>query len=276
VGTNLTNLGKISNKVRLDVLNVSGTTGGGHLGGTFSCVDIIVNLFLGGSFSFWPFDNHAKDRDRFIFSKGHACLAYYSILFQKRIISSERLKSFATNGGLGAQLDTSIPFVDWNTGSLGHSIGICAGIAMAAKLDDKNYKAVTLIGDSELSEGASWEAIAFCGDNILSNVVVIIDRNRLTVTSRIDDDAIYSNLEEKMRSFKWNYLEINGHSHLQIAQSFSKSKQSNLPTMILANTIKGKGVSFMENNSLWHHNRPNPEQLELAIKEISRLDGVEN
>jgi transketolase len=201
-------------------------------------------------------------------SKGHACLAYYSILRQLGEISDEKFYSFATNSGLGAQLDTSIPGVDWNTGSLGHSIGICAGLSLASTLDDKNGKAVTLIGDSELSEGSTWEAIAFCGDNKLSNVIVIVDRNRLSVTTRIDLDSIYKGLEQKIRLFDWNFIEIDGHSHDEIANSLNVAFNSKKPTMILANTIKGKGVPFMENNITWHHKKPSILELEVAKKEL--------
>jgi transketolase len=262
-------LEKISRQVRLDVLDASGTSGGGHLGGTFSCVEILVSIFFSDLFSFKSaLSNKNNKRDYFILSKGHACLAYYSILRQLGEISEEKFYSFATNSGLGAQLDTSLPGVDWNTGSLGHSIGICAGLSLASTLEDKNGKAVTLIGDSELSEGSTWEAIAFCGDNKLSNVIVIVDRNRLSVTTRIDMDSIYKGLEQKIRLFDWNFIEIDGHSHDEIANSLNVAFNSKKPTMILANTIKGKGVPFMENNITWHHKKPSISELEVAKKEL--------
>jgi transketolase len=261
-------LEKISSQVRLDVLQAAGTSGGGHLGGTFSCVDILVNLFFNEDFNFIPTNLQDRGLDKFILSKGHACLAYYSILVLQGKLSKENFDTFSKDGGLGAQLDVNIPFVTWNTGSLGHSIGVSAGIAHASKLNDNRIKAVTLIGDSELSEGASWEAICYSGDHNLSNLIVIIDRNRLSVTTRIDDDSIYSEIGSKITKFGWNFIEINGHNHSEISASLINAKLSPKPTLIMANTIKGKGVSFMENNSIWHHTRPTQNQFEKAINEL--------
>lgn len=270
LGLSIPDLELISARIRRTVLEVAGTDGGGHLGGTFSCIEILVNLFFGGTFKFGITNRMSKDRDRFILSKGHACLAYYSLLNELDQIPMERLRSFSINGGLGSQLDLTVPFVDWNTGSLGHSIGICAGIAMAARLDSRDYKAVSVIGDSELSEGSNWEAIAFCGDHALSNVIVIIDRNKLSVTSNIEDDSIYRDLELKMKAFGWNFLEIQGHSHVSLQKCFREASYSNRPTLILANTIKGKGVSFMENKSDWHHRRPSSDEYREALSELSK------
>jgi transketolase len=273
--SNLKSLDQISSQIRLKVLEAAGTTGGGHLGGTFSCVDILVNLYNDKNFNLTPSSGNEINSDKFILSKGHACLAYYAILVMQKKLSQERFESFSKNGGLGAQLDVSVPFVHWNTGSLGHSIGISAGIAHASKINKTNVKAVTLIGDSELSEGASWEAIFYSGDHNLSNLIVIIDRNRLSVTSRIDEDSIYSELDNKITKSGWNYLEIDGHDHLQISKALENAISSSKPTLILANTIKGKGVSFMENNPIWHHTRPSHEQFENAINELNlRINGI--
>ena len=274
ITTDLNSLDQISSQIRLMVLEAAGTTGGGHLGGTFSCVDILVNLFNNKNFNLTTRSESEKGGDKFILSKGHACLAYYAILLMQKKMTSEKFDSFSKNGGLGAQLDINVPFVHWNTGSLGHSIGISAGIAHASKINNSNMKAITLIGDSELSEGASWEAIFYSGDNMLSNLIVIIDRNRLSVTSRIDKDSIYAELSDKMSKSGWNYLEIDGHDHLQISNALQAVKISLKPTLIVANTIKGKGVSFMENNPIWHHTRPTQEQFESAVSELkSRVNG---
>jgi len=257
-----------SQLVRKDILEVSGVSGGGHLGGTFSCVEILVSLFYSSLFSFKISSKLGRDSDKFILSKGHACLAYYSILFRQNIISYEQLSTFSKDNGLGAQLDINIPFVDWNTGSLGNSIGICAGFAYASKLNLSSNKAVTLIGDSELSEGATWEAIIFAGNSQLKNLVVIIDRNRLSVTSRIENDVVYSGLELKLASFGWDFSEVDGHNYQALIEVYRKAKKSSKPFLILANTIKGKGISFMENNPIWHHTRPTEVQLQAAKQEI--------
>jgi len=261
-------LDQISSQIRLKVLEAAGTTGGGHLGGTFSCVDILVNLYFNGNFNLIYSPSKKEISDKFILSKGHACLAYYAILVMQKKLSQESFATFSKNGGLGAQLDVNVPFVDWNTGSLGHSIGISAGIAHASKINKTNVKAITLIGDSELSEGASWEAIFYSGDHNLSNLIVIIDRNRLSVTSRIDEDSIYSELNYKITKSGWNYQEIDGHEHVQISTALANAKASTKPNVILANTIKGKGVSFMEDNPIWHHTRPTQAEFENAINEL--------
>lgn len=268
-------LTELASSIRARILEVSGTEKGAHLGGTFSCVEILISIFESDAFNFGFQNEMHQNRDRFIFSKGHACLCFYVYLHEKSLLTLNELRMFSTDGGLGAQLDIQNPYVDWNTGSLGHSIGICAGIGISASLDSSNLKAVTLIGDSELSEGSVWEAIAFCGDRQLANVIVVIDRNRLSVTTRIDEDSVYKNLDIKMRSFGWNFAEVDGHSFFELAEVFESAVQSGKPTMILANTIKGKGVSFMENMVDWHHKRPSQEELRKALSEVNLRNSMD-
>jgi transketolase len=266
---NILELERVSKKIRLQVFEQAIKAGIGHLGGTFSCIDLLVGLYYGGTFRFDPENSQFVERDRLILSKGHACLALYSIFLEKGFISRETYMTFGRDGGLGAQLDVSTPGVDWNTGSLGHSIGITAGISLALRLNGKSNYAFSIIGDAELSEGSAWEAIAFAGDQNLSNLVVIIDRNKLSVTEVLEDDAIYSNLGLKVESFGWNFVEIDGHSQLEIVNFLNSIRNSTKPTMLLANTIKGKGVSFMENQIKWHHAMPTPEEIVLARNELT-------
>lgn len=260
----------IANKVRLKTLELAVKKSKGHLGGTFSCIDLLISLYYGGFLNSDPKKKYFKDRNRFILSKGHACLALYIILCDLGFISKKKLMTYGDNGGLGAQLDISLPGIDWNTGSLGHSIGVLAGLGLAAKLDNKKYHSFTIVGDAEMSEGSVWEALAFIGDEKIDNVTVIIDRNRLSVTDILDDIGIYRNFSQILRNLGWNPIEINGHDFKEIFNSLNEAKKSKHPTIILANTIKGKGVSFMENNIRWHHSIPTESELLIAMQELSK------
>lgn len=258
-----------SRAIRLESLERSVAAGKGHLGGTFSCVDLLSALYYGGILRVDAARPRWPDRDRLILSKGHACLALYSILADLGFMTRERMETYGLNGGLGGQLDLSVPGVDWNTGSLGHALGVCAGISLAAKLDGKDFYAYTILGDAELAEGSVWEAIAFAADRQLGNLVGIIDRNRLSVTDVLEDDAIYRNLERTLDGFGWTYVEIDGHSFPAIFTAFETAKASPRPTMIVANTIKGKGVSFMENEVKWHHGVPTRDEIAVARRELA-------
>lgn len=255
--------------IRLEALDYTVKKKRGHLGGTFSCVDILVSLYYGDLLKIDPHNPSWPDRDRFILSKGHACLGLYSILVDLGFISRNKLESYGENGGLGGQLDISIPGVDWNTGSLGHALGVCAGIALGSKLSNKRYYAITLLGDAECSEGSIWEALIFAGQHKLNNLIGIIDRNRMSVTDVLDDNSFYAKFSLIIPSLGWKYVEINGHSFPDIINAITSAKQSDIPTLIVANTIKGKGVSFMENDPQWHHAVPGEAQLKLARQELA-------
>ena len=255
--------------VRMEVLEsvVSGKRG--HIGGTYSCVDLLVGLYYGKILRFNSENPQWKDRDRFILSKGHASLALFAIFKDLGIISPEFYGTYGQNGGLGAQVDISLPGIETNTGSLGHSVGIAAGMALAAKMDSKSYYAYTLIGDAELFEGSVWEALMFGSQHKLNNLVVIIDRNRLSATEAIDDEnSIFINFGEKLKLFGWNYLELNGHNMEDILTVLKAVRISDKPSIVIANTIKGKGVSFMENKASWHHGIPTEEQIKIAREEL--------
>lgn len=241
--------------------------GFGHLGGTFSCVEMLISVYYSGLFSF------KKKKDFFILSKGHANLALLSILKDKKLISKKFFLRYGKNSGIGGQLDININGVFWNTGSLGHSIGVCAGVALANKLKNTNYFALTIIGDSEIDEGASWEAIMHAGENKLNNLIVMIDRNKYSVTSKIDNSFFYKKPKEILSKLGWNVLIVDGHNLSKIKDKLVIAKKSSKPTMIICNTIKGKGVSFMENNKGWHHGSINKEQYYLAMKDLENNYG---
>jgi transketolase len=263
-------LNSISRKVKVKVLELATSKGKGHLGGTFSCLDLLVALYYDNHLSIDPQNSLWENRDRFILSKGHACLALYIILEDLGFLSADELQSYGENGGLGAQLDTSVKGVDWNTGSLGHALGVASGMAMASKIDNRNYFAWTMLGDAEMSEGSVWEAICYAGDKKINNLICIVDRNRLSVTEILENDGIFRNFESTLNNLGWNSIEINGHNFNEISIAFQNAKASQKPTMILANTIKGKGVSFMENNLKWHHGVPSEDELKIARFELSQ------
>ena len=266
---NYERLKNIASLVRISALENTVRAGRGHLGGSFSCVELLVSLYYGGFIRINPKMPKDSDRDYFIMGKGHACLALYPILLDLKFISKELYLEYGKNGsGLGGQLDTSIPGVEYNTGSLGHALGICAGIAKAAKIDNRDNRSIAMIGDAECDEGSIWEAILFASEHKLNNLICIIDRNRLSVTKKLDPKALFGDFKKKMNLFNWECHEIDGHNFHEIIGAFNKSIIADRPTMILANTIKGKGVSFMENDVKWHHSIPSENEIKIARKEL--------
>ncbi len=256
--------------VRREVLEAIARTGKGHIGGTYSCTDILVAMYYGGILNVNPQNPKDPDRDRFILSKGHACLALFAILLDQGALPKKRYDEYGISGGsLGGQLDLTVPGAEYNTGSLGHALGIACGMALAARLDAKKFKNYVLMGDAECYEGSVWEAVMFASKHGLNNVVAIIDRNRLSVTEVLDDEEVFGNFKEKMQLFGWNAYEIDGHSFEEIVGALEAARLSDKPVMIVANTIKGKGISFMENGVKWHHSVPNAKELESARKELN-------
>lgn len=264
----ISELEKKARWVRLQVLDSIVRSKKSHIGGTYSCTDLLVALYYGNLLRFNAKNLSWHLRDRFILSKGHACTALYAIFFDLKMMSRRTYDSYGSDGGLGGQLETYLPGVDFNTGSIGHSVGVAAGMAQAAKIDRKNYRAMTIIGDSELFEGSIWEAIIWAGTEKIHNLIVIVDRNRLMVTDTIDDDGLYNNIEKKMEYFGWAFYRINGHDFHEIMNVFRRIEKTSKPVLIMADTIKGKGVSFMENNIKWHNALPSPEEISAARKEL--------
>ena len=178
------------------------------------------------------------------------------------------LNHSATNGldgGIGAQLDININGIDWNTGSLGHSIGVSTGLAIGQ--ESGNYT-ITVIGDAECYEGSVWESIVLAGEKNIENLIVIVDRNRLSVTEELGDDSFFKCYKDSLTSLGWHFNEIDGHNFDQIISSLKECKSINKPSLIIANTIKGKGVSFMENKKDWHHSVPNEKEVKLAVDSL--------
>lgn len=261
-------LKSIAKQIRLSALEQTVTKKKGHLGGTFSCVDILVTLYY-STMRIDPQNPKWSGRDRFILSKGHACLALYPILADLGFITKATVDSYGTNGGLGGQLDINTPGIEWNTGSLGHALGVATGMALSARLDKLDYHIFVVVGDGECAEGSIWEAVMFAGQHGLSNITCLVDRNRLSVTTALDDDSFFRNLETVLPAFGWAYEEIDGHNIDELVDKLSLSRQSTKPRFIIANTLKGKGVSFMENEAKWHHSVPSEVELKIAREELN-------
>lgn len=258
--------------VRKKTLQMCVRSDSGHLASSLSCTDILVTLYYGGIIKHNPKNPNWKERDRFILSKGHGGVALYPILADLGFFSEEELENFCQlNGILGVHPDNKIPGIETVTGSLGHGLGISVGLALGAKLDKKGYKIVTLLGDGECYEGSIWEAALFGGHHNLNNLVAIIDRNNLCVTDFTENFLGLNPLADKWKSFGWDVKSIDGHSFCDISNAFDyfTSRISGKPLVLIANTIKGKGISFIEGQSFSHTYIPKGEQLEQALRELS-------
>ena len=270
-------LEKKSRWVRNQVLEMIASAGKGHIGGAFSSTDILVALYYGDILRFDPSDKDWNRRDRFILSKGHSGAALYAILADLGYFPLSQLQSYQKKGCiLGGHPDRKIPGIEADTGSLGHGLGIGAGLALSAKMDKKDFMTVVLMGDGECCEGAVWEAAMFAARHRLNNLVAIIDKNGLCVTDRIEDCVAMDPLDAKWRAYGWNVSVVNGHCFEEILSAFNdfRSPKNTKPLMIIANTVKGKGVSFMEGNLKWHHSVPKGEELDAARQELNSSGAV--
>lgn len=250
------------------------SAGKGHLGGAFSITDILVGIYYSGIFNLSSKKRKDPDRDKIIFSKGHACLALYCVLADKGYFPKGQLDKHGQNGTiLGGHPDHLIPGVEVSSGSLGHGLGIGCGLALAAKLDKKSFSTLVILGDGECNEGSIWEGASFAVQQKLSNLTAIIDNNKVAATTFTKDFTGNYPPSAKWRSFGWNVIQIDGHNFKQILNCLKKVKQKNRskPLAIIANTVKGKGVSFMENSHNWHHGVAKGEQIEIAKKELGLI-----
>lgn len=269
---NISELKRKANLVRNQILEMIVSANKGHIGGAFSCTEILVSLYYGDILRFDPDDPVWPERDRFILSKGHSCAALYAVLAGLGFFPVSELSSYCQSGSiLGGHPDRSIPGVEADTGSLGHGLGIAAGLALGAKIDKKDYMTAALLGDGECYEGSVWEAAMFAAHHQLHNLIAIVDRNRQCVTDFTEDCNRLEPFGDKWESFGWDVRIVDGHSFEQLLDSFRdfRCRQSIRPLVIIANTIKGKGVSFMEGQLQWHHCVPKAENLIRARQELA-------
>lgn len=258
--------------VRKQVLEMIVSANKGHIGGAFSCTDILVALYYSGFLRFNPQNPKLVERDRFIMSKGHSGIALYVILADLGFFPLSELDTFCKNNSmLGGHPDRNIPGIEADTGSLGQGLGIGAGLALSAKMDKKNFMTVVLLGDGECYEGSVWEAAMFAGHHKLSNLIAIVDRNQQCATDFTENCNHLDPFSDKWRAFNWEVREVNGHSFKELLSAMRdvRERDSGWPLAIIAHTIKGKGVSFMEGNIESHHGVPKGERLEIARKELA-------
>ena len=263
-------LSKKSSEIRKSLLKMIYTGKAGHTGGALSSVDILTALFY-SVLRFDPDNPGWPERDRFILSKGHSVEGYYNILADIGFFPKEECETFSQYGSrLIGHPNNKIPGVEMNTGALGHGLSISVGMALAGKMDSKTYRVFTLMGDGELAEGSVWEAAMSAAHFKLDNLIGVIDRNGLQISGSTDDVMSLENLESKWAGFGWAVRCIDGHNFDELRGAFAGTPYiKGKPSLIIANTIKGKGVSFMENVAGWHHGVPTEEQFELAMAELS-------
>ena len=258
--------GKAAN-IRLRTLKLIVDAGTGHTGGALSEADILTTLY----YSVMKHDPDNPDwdaRDRYVQSKGHAVEPLYCILSDLGYFSDETLSTFSRFGSpLIGHPNNKVPGIEMNSGALGHGLSVAVGMALAGKMDKKDYHVYCLMGDGEQEEGSVWEAAMAAANYGLDNLTAIIDRNGLQISGSTEDVMRLEPLADKYRAFGFNVIEIDGHDYMQIYDALTFRK-AGVPTLVLARTIKGKGVSFMENAAKWHHGVPKGEQLETAVREL--------
>lgn len=261
---------RIARTIRISVVRTINRAGMGHVGGDLSVTDILVACFW-GALTVDPEQPGWLQRDRFILSKGHCAAALYSTLAHCGFFPTSELDSFmAPLSPLNGHPDrVKVPGVETNTGPLGHGLPVATGCALAAKLTEASWRTVVVVGDGELQEGSNWEAAATAAHHGLSSLTAVVDRNGLQQGARTEETKGLEPLPEKWRSFGWEVREVDGHDHLALLDALGPATGGR-PVAVIAHTVKGKGVSFMENNVLWHHKVPDGDQARTALEELAR------
>ena len=265
-------LQKIANEVRKDIVTAVHAAKAGHPGGSLSAADIFTYLYF-EEMNVDPKDPKKADRDRFVLSKGHTAPGLYSALAQKGYFPVEDLETLRHLGSyLQGHPDMKhIPGVDMSSGSLGQGISAAVGMAIAGKMDNADYRVYTLLGDGEIQEGQVWEASMMAGFRKLDNLVVIVDNNNLQIDGAIDEVCSPYPIDKKFEAFNFHVINIDGNDFDQIDAAFKEAKATKgMPTAIITHTVKGKGVSFMENQVGWHGTAPNDEQYAVAMEELEK------
>lgn len=263
---------KKSSQLRCAILDLIYRAKKGHIGGAYSCIDLLTAIYYSGLFQLSP----QAEQDHFLLSKGHCAAALYAVLHDQGFLSSEELLSYGTDGTLlGAHPDYRLQGIPASSGSLGIGLGIGAGMAFAKARDGFNGYTIVLTGDGECYEGSIWEAAMFSAHHKLNKLIWLIDRNGLCVLDRTEDCNRLEPLREKLCAFGWETQEIQGHDFAQILSALQQACEadSGKPQAIIAETVKGKGVAFMEGQRKWHHKVPNSDEYEQAKKEL--LKGFE-
>ena len=262
---------KIACKVRIWTIEGVFNAKSGHPGGSLSAADMMTYLYF-KEMNIDPADPKNPDRDRFVLSKGHCCPALYAALALKGYFSTDEIKVLRHIGAMlqGHPDMKGTPGVDMSSGSLGQGVSAACGMALAGKLDNKNYRVYTMLGDGECEEGQVWEAAMFAVHMKLDNLCMIVDFNRLQIDGHVDDVAGLGDIGKKFEGFGFEVIRMNGNDFNEIESAFEKAKTiKGKPTVIIANTIKGKGVSYMEDQVGWHGKAPNADEYKIAIEELN-------
>lgn len=264
---------KAANEIRKGIITAVFYAKSGHPGGSLSAADIYTYLYfeeINGD----PQNPDKEDRDRFVLSKGHTAPGLYSTLAQKGYFPVEDLKTLRKMGSyLQGHPDMKhIPGVDMSSGSLGQGISAAVGMALGAKLDNKDFRVYTLLGDGELQEGQVWEAAMFAGHRKLDNLVIIVDNNGLQIDGNIKDVCSPYPIDKKFEAFNFHVINVNAHNFDELRAAFTEARNTKgMPTAIVVHSVKGKGVSFMEGKAAWHGTAPNDEQYAVAMADLERI-----
>lgn len=256
-------LKEVAKNVRKDILLQVYSANSGHPGGSLSCADLLTAIYF----------KLLNDGDKVVLSKGHASPALYAVLAEKGILPKEELNNFRKLNSIlqGHPSSRYTPGVDVSSGSLGQGLSIANGLALSFRLDKKENYVYVILGDGEIQEGQVWEASMSASHYRLNNVIAFLDYNKLQIDGSNDEVMCVRPVDKKFEAFGWYVQEIDGHNFDEIIESVEKAKNQNKPSLIIANTVKGKGVSFMENKASWHGKAPNKEQYEEAILEIENM-----
>ncbi|MCI8956930.1 MAG: transketolase [Eubacterium sp.] len=266
-------LEKIANEVRKNIVSALHSAGSGHPGGSLSAADMVTYLYY-EEMNVDVNDAGNPDRDRFVLSKGHAAPVLYGVLAEKGYIPKEDLiKLRKTDSYLQGHPDMKhTAGVEMSAGSLGQGVSAAVGMALAGKLDNRDYRVYTMLGDGEIEEGQVWEAAMFAGHRKLDNLVVIVDNNNLQIDGTVEEVCSPYPIDEKFKAFNFHVVSIDGHNFDEIRSALNEAKETKgMPTAIVMNTVKGKGVSFMENQVNWHGAAPNDEQYKVAMEDLEKV-----
>ena len=266
-------LAKTANEVRKGIVTAVHSAKAGHPGGSLSCADLMTYLYF-EEMNIDPKDPKKADRDRFVLSKGHCAPALYSVLAQRGYFPVEDLKTLRKLGShlQGHPCMSHTPGVDMSSGSLGQGISVATGMALSAKLSNDSYRVYTLLGDGEVAEGQVWEAAMFAGHKNLDNLVVIVDNNGLQIDGKVEDVCNPYPIDKKFEAFNFHVINVNAHDFDELRAAFAEAKKTKgMPTAIIMKSVKGKGVSFMENQAGWHGKAPNDEQYEIAMADLEKV-----
>lgn len=261
----------LSYDLRKDCVDIIMAGGGGHIGGDMSLMDILIYLYF-AEMNVSPENRKTPDRDRFVLSKGHSMEAYYAVLCAKGYLELEDVKKNFSQ--FGSQYighpNNKLPGIEMNSGSLGHGLPVCVGMALAGKMDQKDYRVYTVMGDGELAEGSVWEAAMSASQYKLDNLCAVVDRNRLQISGSTENVMHQDSQEERWAAFGWNVITVPGHNYEAIAKAFADARAcKGKPTVLIAETIKGYGSAVMEDKAGWHHHVPNQEEYNQIIADFA-------